>query len=93
MTDDAPTQEPMPIFEPVPAPEIYVDGYISSAFVSGMVKFTFYSVIHDLRSAKHVQKIVLRLTCPLDRVAEIHEAMGQFLDRLRSQMMAEEDKQ
>lgn len=83
---------PLKIIEPSPAPEIFVDGYVSSAFANGVVKFTFVSGHHDPRTDTHSQAVVLRLTSSLAGVASIHDAMGRFLEQLREQMMTDEAK-
>lgn len=70
------------IIEPVPAPEVFVDGYQTSSVLNGVAKFTFFTMAHDPVTGVMQRRIVLRLTAPLNVAAGIHEAMGQMLERV-----------
>lgn len=75
------------IVEPIPAPEVFVDGYQSSVICNGVVKFTFFTLAHDALTGKMERRVVLRLSAPLPAVAGIHEAMGNLLTEARRTMM------
>lgn len=70
------------LVEPVPAPEIFVDGYQSTMIANGVVKFTFFSMGHNVITGQHERRIVMRMSAPLQAVVGIHEALGGFLEQV-----------
>ncbi len=68
--------------ELVPAPEILVDGYQTTAVINGVVKFTFFTIAHDPISNQMQRRIVLRLSAPLPAVAGMHQGMGNLLNEV-----------
>lgn len=74
-----------PITEPVPAPEILVDGYQSTTVGNGVVKFTFFSLAHNPETNQQERRIVLRLSAALPVVMGIHQALGNLMADLERQ--------
>lgn len=73
-----------PVVEPAAAPEVFVDGYQSTLIANGNVKFTFFTMAHDLAKNAPERRIVLRLTAPIAAVAGMHQAIGQLLDQINA---------
>lgn len=71
--------ESWPIVESPLAPEIFVDGYVSTATVNGVMKFTFFTVAHDPITNETQRRIVLRLAATVPVVGGIQEAMSRML--------------
>lgn len=83
------TDEPeMPIVEPTPAPEIFVDGYQSTMIANGVVKFTFFSMGHNVVTGQNERRIVMRMSAPLQAVVGIHEALGRLLEQVEQMRAA-----
>lgn len=81
MTD----QEPK-LTEPVPAPEIYTEGYSCIGMGPGVAKFAFFSVNHTSADLPPERRIVLRLVMPFGAVVGIHQALGDFIEALKQQV-------
>lgn len=71
--------------EPVPAPEIFVDGYVSQTVNNGVAKFTFFSLSHDPTqpASKREGRINLRLTMSVPSLMGVYEALGQLIEQMR----------
>lgn len=76
------TSDDIPLVEPVPAPEIFVDGYQSTMIANGVVKFTYFSMGHNVITGQNERRIVMRMSAPLQAVVGIHEALGRFLEQV-----------
>jgi hypothetical protein len=83
MPDKQPPETPL--VEPVPAPEIFAEGYACVGLGAGVAKFAFFS--HASTSTKELpeRRIVLRLTMPLGGLVGVHEAMGRLIQGLKEQ--------
>ncbi len=80
------SMKPPPPKEPVQAPEIFVDGYLSSTTISGMVKLSFFSQQHNVETGEQELRVVLRLTMPLGVAAGVHGALGAHLEQTQANM-------
>lgn len=76
-------QEPS-VTEPVPAPEIFTDGYVSVGLGAGVAKFAFISMTHTSPEVPPERRVVLRLLMPLGAVVGVHEAMGKLIEGLKA---------
>jgi hypothetical protein len=84
MTPENPAPKEPPVTEPVPAPEIFAEGYISVGLGGGVAKFAFYSFAHGEPSTPPERRIVARLTMPLAGVVGMHAAMGKLIADLKA---------
>jgi hypothetical protein len=84
MTDTLTSADPetWPVVELTPAPEIFVDGYVSTATVNGVMKVTFFTVAHDPVKNETQRRIVLRLCATIPVVGGIQQALGQALTQM-----------
>lgn len=79
------------ITEPVPAPEILVDGYASLSLHNGIIKLTCFSIQHDPndfdpRHNGQQHRINLRLAIPLAGAVGFVQALGSELGRINAAM-------
>lgn len=72
-----------PLVEPVPAPEVLVDGFASASILNGVARLTFFSVRHDPVTNTHYRLVNLRMALPLAAAAGVHEALGRMLEEAR----------
>lgn len=82
MTDSTLDLSHCPVTEPVPAPEILVDGYLSTATANGVVKFTFFSMAHDPATNVTQRRVVLRLSASIPVVAGMEQAFTVLMAEL-----------
>jgi hypothetical protein len=74
----------LPVTEPVPAPEIYTEGYSCVGISSGVAKLQFFSVTYTKEGAAPERRVVLRLAMPLGGILGMHQALGGLIDQLRA---------
>ncbi len=78
---------PMPrATEPAQAQEVFVDGYLSSTTISGMVKLVFFSQQHNVETNAQELRVVLRLTMPLGVAVGVHGALGAHIEQTQASM-------
>lgn len=78
ITDAVPQASPSPA-EPVAAPEIFIDGYLSQTVVGGMVKIAFFSHRYNVESGQPEMRVVLRTVASLAVMVGIHQSLGALL--------------
>jgi hypothetical protein len=67
------------------APDVYLDGYQGAVIHNGVMKVNAYVLAFDPESKRHFKRVVARLKMPLQTVAQVHDALGRFLNDLESQ--------
>ena len=82
--DEMNAQQEPPVTEPVPAPEIFSEGYSCVGLGNGLAKFSFFSVTHIGEGQPPERRTVLRLTMPLGGVIGVHQALGNLIDSLKA---------
>lgn len=76
-------KEPL-VTEPMPAPEIFCEGYVSVGLGGGVAKFALFSFAHGDPSSVPERRIVARITMPLAGVVGMHTAMGKLIEDLKA---------
>lgn len=85
--DRGPGAMPMPrAVESGQAQEVFVDGYLSSTTIAGMVKLTFFSQQHNVENGQQELRVVLRLTMPLGVAVGVHGALGAHIEQTEANM-------
>lgn len=78
-----------PITEPVPAPEVYVDGIAATSVGAGVVRLPFFSVAYTPPEQQE-RRIVLRLAIPIGAMIGAHQALGDLVAQLKAQGVLKE---
>lgn len=86
MTDQPEAKEPA-IVELTPAPEILVDGYVSSIAPNGVVRLTFFSLAHSLDSRQLERRVVLRLAASFPAIDGIQRSLAHLIEEAKRASM------
>lgn len=77
-----PVSEDPPITEPMPAPEIFVEGFANASVRHGVAKFPFFSIV---RTEAEERRVAAHLVMPIGTVLAVHEAFGNLIEQLKDQ--------
>lgn len=78
------SEEP-PITEPVPAPEIFADGFACVSVTHGVARFVFYSLVNSGEGDRQERRIVARLTTPAGLLWALSDISCQMVAKLAEQ--------
>lgn len=81
----APEPEPI-LVDPMPAPEVFIDGATQITVANGMIKQTFYSVLHNVQTGLRERRVVAHLTMPIVVAVGVNREVAVVLAQIEASM-------
>ena len=73
------------------APNILIDGFTTISAVGGVARLPCFAIQYDPRRQME-QHVVLHLAMPVMAVELVHDALGRFLEQLRTEQEAARER-